>query len=78
MVKVTRGGSKSRKYGRKKLRSQAQARYTSSRRWETNKRRKVQKVANNTGRAVKIKEGETWVTITPNKPHKKAVTTKTE
>ena len=59
-------GKKSRKFGRKRD-SLAQQRYTSSRRWETNKRRKAQKYANHMCQSVRIKISGVWETIQPNK-----------
>jgi len=57
-------GKKGRKIGRTK-RKPCQQRYTQSRRWIQNKKRKAQKYANKFGITVRIKvEGE-WVAVRP-------------
>lgn len=59
-------GKKTRKYGRKR-RKPAQIRYTNSRRWITNKIKKVKKIANKTMKIIRIKIDGEWKNIKPEK-----------
>lgn len=61
-----KSGKKGRKVGRRKKKP-CQVRYTSSRRWETNKLRRAKKLANKFGHTIKIKIKEVIEAITPSK-----------
>lgn len=58
------GGQKGRKIGRNK-RKPCQQRYTVEKRWDKNKKRKMQKLANETQRVVKYKIDNEWKEASP-------------
>lgn len=71
--KSSSGGKGSKKYGRKKNRSPAQARYTADKRWIKNKRRRAQRTANRFGHPVKIKVEGKWESVSPERSRARRV-----